>query len=334
MANCGVVEFAKGVTIDESKIINSKFIDGEIISSTLKDTHFTGNITFDEDTANQLPVNKEAVAAVFNSCNGLPLIPGTQVPTCEEMALAIRLAVCEGCDGGGGGTVIGGGDTITGTSWDTTNTKLTIHTSLPDGSTKDWVIDFSAFTGGTGSGDTITDFYFSDDFKKILIDVEYPNGSTFTWALDLIYFIAMLKEDNGDTITDVYWDATKTKLTIATELPDESIKNWEVDFSQFVSAGGGDTITGTSWNAAKTILTIHTLLPDGVTTGAWPIDFTGMGMNFEISPYVPEHTDDPEIPTKMYGVDREVLLGKPDVWIRIKIEDATYIVPGYREIHD
>lgn len=291
MANCGVVEFAKGVVIDESKIINSKFIDGEIISSTLTDTHFTGSITFDPDTANQLPVNKDAVAAVFNSCGGLPLIPGTQIPTCEEMALAIRLAVCEGCEGGGGGTGVGGGDTITSVIWNTDYTQLTINTVYPDNSVGAWVIDFVPFIAKISAG--------------------------------------------GDTITGFDWDTSKTNLTIHTQLPDGSTYDWKVDFSQFVSAGGGDTITGTSWNASNTTLTIHTLLPDGVTVKDWPVDFSGIGISFEISPFKPRASEASALPVKMYGQDaREVLLGEPDVWIRIKIGADSYIVPGYVEVRD
>ena len=284
MANCGIIEFAKGVLIYASKIVNSTFIDGEIVSSTLKDSHFTGNISFDEDTAEKLPVNKEAVAAVFNSCGGLPLIPGTMVPTCEEMNMAIRLAVCEGCDGGGIGE---GGDTITAVTWNADYTKLTIATAFPDGSTKNWEVDFAEFISNIEAG--------------------------------------------GDTITGIDWDTSKTALTIHTSLPGGGTKDWGIDFTQFVSAGGGDTITGTSWSADNTTLTIHTLLPDGVTIKDWDVDFSGIGISFELSPLGPDQSQAPEIPTLMYGKNREAILGDPEVWIKIKIGDEVYLVPGFLE---
>jgi len=328
MANCGVLDFAKGATIDEGKVVNSKFIDGEIVSSTLKDSHFTGNISFDEDTANQLPVNKEAVAAVFNSCGGLPLIPGTQVPTCDEMNLAIRLAVCEGCDGGGG--TGGSGDTITAVTWNSSYTQLTIDTIYPDTSTKAWVVDFNTFISKIeAGGDTITSINWDASKTGLTIHTSLPDGSTKDWPVDFSQFVSA---GGGDTITGTTWNATNSILTIHTLLPDgTTTKDWPIDFTQIISGGGGDTITGTSWSSDQTTLTIHTLLPDGTTVKDWDIDFSGMGISFGISPNDPDSTEDTSLPTKMYGVDRTALLGQPDVWIRILVGGAAYVVPAYPE---
>jgi hypothetical protein len=97
--------------------------------------------TWDEFLANlAAATTPAAIAAVFETSTGVPMSPGTRLMNAAEIQAAIELAVCLGCGGGGGGS----GRSIKSVTWNGTKTTLTITDT--DGTTDiEWPVDFTAF---------------------------------------------------------------------------------------------------------------------------------------------------------------------------------------------
>lgn len=143
----GVIDQSGGSsnTFTSTTLVGPTTVTGQIPLDTEALTHLCAQLSPCVNAAIDAATDVSLIASVFQDCSGAPRAPGVRLPSCEDMNLAIELAIAN----------LPALDVISGFSYDPVTHVLTLTTRLDDGTTQTWTINLDTL-GGQVVPDNIT----------------------------------------------------------------------------------------------------------------------------------------------------------------------------------
>lgn len=132
-------------TFTGTTLIGPTTVTGQIPLDTEALTHLCAQLSPCVNAAIDAATDVNLIAGVFQDCAGAPRAPGVRLPSCEDMNLAIELAIAN----------MPALDVISGFSYNRDTHELTLTTRLDDGTTQTWVINLDTL-GGQVVPDNVT----------------------------------------------------------------------------------------------------------------------------------------------------------------------------------
>jgi hypothetical protein len=106
-----------------------------------------GTTLLSESEVGSLIPNDSEIASLFKDKNADPLAPGVKLMSAEEMLEAIKLAICDGCGGGGAGS----GGAVSTVPWNPSSNTLSVGVDNGSGGTVNKTVTLSGLVSGGSS---------------------------------------------------------------------------------------------------------------------------------------------------------------------------------------